>query len=464
MAEATAIAEALRLFHGFLPPDRIIFTKEKCEQYARDETPEMWYLPDIVVLPTSPHEVSEIVKVCAKLRIPIIPRGKGTGVAGGALAVKGGVIISFEKMNKIIEIDTKNLIAIVEPGVITRDVDNAAKQYGLMYPPDPSSLDSCSIGGNVAVGAGGPRAVKYGTTRDYVLGLECVCATGEIITLGGKYVKNATGYALIPLLVGSEGTLALITKIILRLLPRPPYSLAMLIPFNNIQIALSSAEKIIASKIIPTTIEFMEEDALQLVREYCSFEIPYPAAGAHLLVELDGFFEEELLHCAQLIVSTLQLNENNILIASTEHEKERIWKARRFIREAISRKSPIFLAEDPVVPRARIYHFIITLKKEFNQKNLASLMFGHAGDGNVHVDVLKGDMPTDEWHALVPNLKSLIYRVAVECGGTISGEHGIGFVKKDHLHNVMDATVLELMRKIKHTFDPFGILNPNKII
>ncbi len=459
-----AINEALQLLRVSMPQERVIFDRDILETYARDETPDISGIPDILVFPVSTREVSEIAKICSRLCIPLIPRGKGTGVTGGALALEGGMLLSFEKMNKILEIDRENLVAVVEPGAITRDIDEAAKQYGLMYPPDPSSLDSCSIGGNVAVGAGGPHAVKYGTTRDYVIGLECVCADGDIINLGGKYVKNATGYGLIPLLVGSEGTLALITKITLRLIPRPACAIDMLIPFSDIGRALESVEKITVSKIIPAAIEFMEEDALHLVAEFLGAKMPFPAARAHLLVELDGHNDEEVLRQAQNIVTLLKIDENNILIAQTDHEKERVWRARRSIREAIAHKSPIFLAEDTVVPRASVQKFILALKKEFTARNLYSIMFGHAGDGNVHVDVLKGDITRDAWRAMLPDLKAAIYRTAVSCGGTISGEHGIGFLKKAHLPIAMDEHTLQLMRRIKQAFDPQGILNPGKVV
>ncbi len=464
MADAAALNEALRLLRDCVPEERVISRKDILESYARDETPDLSGIPDILVFPVSTREVSEIAKICSRLCVPLIPRGKGTGVAGGALALCGGVMISFERMNKIIEIDRENLVAVVEPGVVTREIDEAAQQFGLMYPPDPSSLDSCSIGGNVAVGAGGPRAVKYGTTRDYVIGLECVLASGDIITLGGKYVKNATGYGLIPLLVGSEGTLALITKIILRLIPRPACVIDMLVPFEDIGSALRSVEQITRAKIVPATMEFMEEDALRLVTEYLGAKMPFPAARAHLLVELHGLTEEEVLRQAGDIVSFLKLNENDIIVAQTEQEKERVWRARRSIREAIARKSLVFLAEDTVVPRAEVRRFLLKLKSEFSSRNLVSLMFGHAGDGNVHVDVLKGDMPLDEWRPMLPELKTAIYHIAAEFGGTISGEHGIGFLKKDHLPIVMDEHTLQLMRKIKQAFDPLGILNPGKVV
>lgn len=464
MADEATINEALRLLRTCMPKERVISEKDVLETCSRDETPDFSVIPDILVFPISTQEVSQIAKICSHLRVPLVPRGKGTGVAGGALAIHGGVVISFERMNRIIEIDRENLAAVVEPGVVTRDIDEAAKEFGLMYPPDPSSLDSCSIGGNVAVGAGGPRAVKYGTTRDYVIGLECVCADGEIITLGGKYMKNATGYGLIPLLVGSEGTLALITKIILRLIPRPACTIDILIPFDDIAEALEAAAKITAAKIVPAAIEFIEEDALHLVAKFLGSDMPFPSARAHLLVELDGQNDEEVLRQAQDIVSNLKLDERDIAVAQTSQEKERVWRARRAIREAIAHKSPVFLAEDTVVPRSEVRRFLLILKREFDARKLDSLMFGHAGDGNVHIDVLKGDMPLDAWRAMLPELKAAIYRVAASCGGTISGEHGIGFLKKDHLPIVMDDHTLQLMRRIKQAFDPLGILNPGKVV
>jgi glycolate oxidase len=464
MADIARIHEALRMLGQIIPEERIISDREALAPFSRDETPDLSQFPDVLVFPLTTQEVSNIAKICSTLHIPLIPRGKGTGVAGGAIAIHGGVMVSFERMNRIIEIDRENLVAVVEPGVITRDIDDAAKEAGLMYPPDPSSLDSCSIGGNVAVGAGGPRAVKYGTTRDYVIGLECVLADGSIMMLGGKYVKNATGYNLIPLLVGSEGTLALITKIYLRLIPRPNCTIDILIPFDEIGRALESVEIITAAKITPTAIEFMEEDALRLVSAYLKTAMPFPLANAHLLIELDGHTEEEVYRQAQEIVSLLRFDENRVIVASTPQEREKIWRARRSIREAIRRVSPVFLAEDTVVPRASIHRYLIALKKEFSARGLQSLMFGHAGDGNVHVDILKGDMPIDDWRAMLDDLKSAIYQIAVSLGGTISGEHGIGYIKKEHLPLAMDDATRALMQNIKRVFDPQGILNPGKIV
>ena len=435
---------------------------ELLERYSRDETPDLVRAPDIAVTPRSAAEVSETLKVCSSLGVPVITRGAGTGVAGGAIPVFGGVVLSLEKMNRVIEIDRENLTAIVEPGVITRDLQERALEAGLMYPPDPSSLDSCTIGGNVAVSAGGPRAVKYGTTRDYVIGMEFVLPGGEIITSGGKYIKNATGFNLPALLTGSEGTLAVITKIVLRLVPAPQASIDLLIPFDDIRTALNAVHDITANRIVPVAIEFMEEDALLLVSEYLGEEMPFPLARAHLLIQLDGPTEEEVYRQAEAIVDLLRLDGESVLVSTTTEQRERIWKARRAIREAITRKSPVFLAEDAVVPRASIPDFLTALKRHFSERKLRSIMFGHAGDGNVHVDVLKDDITDEDWKPLVVELRNHIYSTASALGGTISGEHGIGFTKKDYLHLAVSPEELHLLRKIKNAFDPQGILNPGK--
>jgi glycolate oxidase len=462
MIHSDTIKEALARLTAVLPAGSVITDPEVLAKYSRDETPDLERAPDILVMAASARDVSETMKVCASLDVPVIPRGAGTGVAGGTIPVEGGVTLSLERMNRIIEIDRENLVAVVEPGVITRDLQEKALECGLMYPPDPSSLDSCSIGGNVAVSAGGPRAVKYGTTRDYVIGMEFVLPTGEIITTGGKFIKNATGYNLSALLTGSEGTLAVITNIILRLIPAPPASIDLLIPFDGIGTALEAVHAITSSRIVPTTIEFMEEDALRLVAEYLGEEMPFPLAKAHLLVQVDGAAEDDVYRQAELIVSTLRLDAEDVIVASTKEQREKIWKARRAIREAITRKSPVFLAEDSVVPRAAVHDFLTALKKEFGARGLKSIMFGHAGDGNVHVDVLRYDMPESGWKPLVVELRKLIYSTAVSFGGTISGEHGIGYTKKDYLPLAMSGAEMELMRRIKKAFDPRGILNPQK--
>ncbi len=464
MTHRTKIEDAVRRLSEVLPPETITTDPLILAKYSRDETPDMERTPDILVMARSAVDVSETMKVCSSLDLPVIPRGGGTGVAGGAIPAEGGLVLSLEKMDRIIEIDTENLTAVVEPGAITGDIQEHALRAGLMYPPDPSSLDSCTIGGNVAVSAGGPRAVKYGTTKDYVTGLEFVLPTGEIITTGGKYIKNATPYGLAALITGSEGTLAVITKIFLKLVPAPPASIDLLIPFDDIGTALKAVHTITSGRIVPAAIEFMEEDALRLVAGYLGREMPFPLAKAHLLIQLDGPGDEDVYRQAESITRLLKLDGESVIAAATAEQRSFIWKARRAIREAITRESPIFLAEDTVVPRAAIHDFIITLKREFRSRGLRSIMFGHAGDGNVHVDVLKGGMPEEKWKPLIAALRTIIYGTAISFGGTISGEHGIGFTKREYLPMALNEAELALMRRIKRAFDPRGILNPGKKI
>lgn len=444
-----------------IPADRIITDRDILETYSHDETSDLSGMPDIVIRAKTVSDVSGIFKVCTAYRVPVIPRGAGTGVTGGAVPVHGGLVLSLEQMNSIIEIDEKNMVAVVEPGVITGQLQNAAREKGLMYPPDPASLDTCSLGGNVAEGAGGPRAVKYGTTKDYVLGLEFVLADGSIINTGGKIVKNATGYNLAGILTGSEGTLAVITKIYLRLIPAPACVMDLLIPFDNIDNALDTVTRLLQNRIIPAAVEFMEENTIRLVKKYLDKEMPCGDAGAHLLIQIDGDSEEELIKCLEKINSLV--NSGDVITAGTPVQRERIWKARRSIREAIRKESPVFVAEDTVVPRSEIPGFIKEIKEYLNSINLFSVMFGHAGDGNVHIDVLKGEIPYDEWRKLLPELKKNIYRIAISHGGTLTGEHGIGYLRKDYLPLAVSKEGIELSKRIRAAFDPDMILNPGKI-
>lgn len=442
---------------------KVLTSGDILESYARDETSDLSAMPDILVRAESVDDVSRTLAFCNERGVPVIPRGAGTGVTGGAVPVMGGVVLSLEKMNRIIEIDRENMVALVEPGAITRDIQEAARAEGLMYPPDPASLDSCSIGGNVAENAGGPRAVKYGVTKDYVLGLEFVLPDGSVITTGGKLVKNATGYNLQGIIIGSEGTLAVVTKIYLRLIPAPLYSIDMLIPFPTLDEAAAAVYTILTNRIVPGTIEFMERDAILLVAKFLGREVPFPDAGAHLLVQLDGPSEDQLHRDLEKIGSLVAADPSTIIIADSPPQRERLWKTRRGIREAIHAESPVFLAEDCVVPRSRIPEFLVELKKHFAAQGLTSVMFGHAGDGNVHIDVLKGKMDYETWKKGLPELKKEIYRRAIALGGTITGEHGIGFIRKDYLHLALSRAEIQLLKRIKQAFDPKGILNPGKV-
>jgi glycolate oxidase len=446
-----------------IPASAILTNNEILDKYSKDETPDLESMPDLVVITDNTFQVCAVLKLANKYKIPVIPRGAGTGVTGGAVAINGGIVLSLEKMDNIIEIDPDNMVAVVEPGVITGNLQKAVLEKGLMYPPDPASLETCSIGGNVAESAGGPRAVKYGTTKDYILGLEFVTASGKIMHTGGKFVKNATGYNMTGILTGSEGTLAVITKIYLKLLPSPSETLNLLIPFNTIDQAIDAVFEVTTSKIMPSTIEFMEANAIRLVAKHSDTKILYPDAGAHLLIQLDGNSKEEIASQYNKLVKSLNIPEEQIVAAKTEVEHELMWAARRGIRNAIVSESPIFFAEDTVVPRSYIPNYVKEVKEELGKLNLHSILFGHAGDGNVHTDILKGDMNYQVWKEMIPKIKAVIYQIALKYHGTISGEHGIGFLRKDFLNLALSNEEITLMRQIKKSFDPNNILNPGKI-
>ena len=443
--------------------NKVVTDRQILDSYARDETSDLSAMPDILVRAESASDVSLVLGFCHAHGIPVIPRGAGTGVTGGAIPVGGGVVLSLEKMKSIIEIDRENMVAVVEPGAITRDIQEAAQAEGLMYPPDPASLESCSIGGNVAENAGGPRAVKYGVTKDYILGLEFVLPDGSIINTGGKIVKNATGYNVMGILIGSEGTLAVITKIFLRLIPAPMFTVDMLIPFSSLHDAMEIVYSVLLNRIVPATMEFMERDAINLVAKFLGREVHFPDAGAHLLIQIDGNSEDNVHRDMEKIGSLARIDQEKIIIAESPAQRERLWKARRSIREAITAESPVFLAEDCVVPRSKIPEFMAELKSFFESRGLRSVMFGHAGDGNVHIDVLKGESDYDAWKNGLPELKRGIYKRAIGLGGTITGEHGIGFIRKDYLYLALSPEEIRLLKRIKKAFDPKNILNPGKI-
>jgi len=456
------IAAVIEMLQKVLP-GQVVIDPDVLESYARDETIDLVALPDCVVRAQSAQDVAAVLKICNENDVPVTPRGAGTGVTGGAVAVDGGIVLSMEKLNRIIEIDARNLIAVVEPGAITADIQKAAKQHQLFYPPDPASLDTCSIGGNVAENAGGPRAVKYGITGHYVTGLEFVLADGSIIASGGKYVKNATGYNICGILTGSEGTLAVITKIYLRLVPAPACSVDLLLPFVDLDAAVAAVSSLLQNGIIPATIEFMEQDAIRFVAAHLGQGMPCADAGAHLLLQVEGSSQQACHETLEAIAVACGIEGADVFVAQTALQQESLWKGRRSIREALREESPVLLAEDCVVPRGEIAEFLKHLKEYLRTRSLRSVMFGHAGDGNVHIDVLKDSMPTDQWKAMLPELKREIYRQAIAHGGTITGEHGIGCIRREYLGMAKSLEEIELYRRIKHAFDPRGTLNPGKI-
>jgi glycolate oxidase len=457
-------ASAYRILADTLGEDSVLAGLSIDSRFHSDKTSDLSGIPDLVLLPRSTHDVSEALRICSQYGIPVIPRGAGTGVTGGAVAVSGGAILSLERMNAIIETDEKNCTMTVQPGAATGAIQKEALSFGLLYPPDPASLKDCSIGGNLAESSGGPRAVKYGTTKDYVLGVEFVTIDGTIMRSGGKYVKNATGYNLAALLIGSEGTLAVITEITLRLIPAPEHSCDILASFDSLEKAADAVWLITAARLVPVTIEFMEEDAIRFVARNSPIQIPLSSGKAHLLIQLDAGTQRELTTRRKELLRSIKPLKGEVLIAKNEKTRALLWSARRGIRPAIEKESPVFLAEDCVVPRASIPSFVKEVKDFLNGKGLRTVIFGHAGDGNVHIDVLKYEMNYEEWKQMIPSIKKGIYEIAIRSKGTISGEHGIGSVRRDYMHLAFSEEELALMKRIKAAFDPDGLLNPGKMV
>jgi glycolate oxidase len=444
----------------------ICFTNEETlEQYGHDETENLQFTPDLLLKPNQVEEISAILAYCNQHGIPITPCGARTGLSGGALAIHGGVLISMERFNRILQIDENNLQVTVEPGVITQELQNAVKDKGLFYPPDPASKGSCFIGGNIAENSGGPKAVKYGVTASYVLNLELVLPNGEIIWTGANVLKNATGYNLTQLVVGSEGTLGIVTKIVLRLLPHPTKDLLMLVPFYDAKEACRVVPEIFKQGIIPSAMEFMERDALLWTLKFVD-DSPVQVADnhqAHLLIELDGWDEQMLFQEAEKIYTLLdQFECDEPLIAESQAQKDALWTLRRKVGEAVKSHS-VYKEEDTVVPRYELANLLSGVKEIGAKYGFKSVCYGHAGDGNLHINIIKGDLSDEFWNTELKTAIREIFALTVQLGGTISGEHGIGLVQKEFMDIAFNTTQLDLMRAIKNIFDPNGIMNPGKI-
>jgi glycolate oxidase len=464
-AKGTINATHIQQFKNIVGEQNVLYDEESLKHYGHDETELLLFLPEVVLKPTSTAEISAIMKICDSEMIPVTPRGAGTGLSGGALPHLGGVLLSTEKLNKIIAIDERNLQVTSEPGVITEVLQNAVKEKGLFYPPDPSSRGSCFIGGNIAENSGGPKAVKYGVVKDYVLNLEVVLPNGEVIWTGANVLKNATGYNITQLMVGSEGTLGIVTKIVLKLIPLPSYDLLMLVPFASLDKASEAVSAIFRAGFVPSGLELVEIDALKIVAEMVdTHTVPVTDdVAAHLLVEVDGNNLDVLMSEMEAISELLmQYEAGEIFFADNAQQKAELWKLRRRVAEAV-KMAGYTIEEDTVVPRAELPALIRGVKKLGKQYGFDAVCYGHAGDGNLHIRIKKeGTANSMEDPEMVKGLRSL-FELVHELGGTISGEHGIGLIQKSFMDIVFHKENLRLMRQIKKAFDPNNILNAGKI-
>jgi glycolate oxidase len=439
--------------------------EESRAHYGHDETEHLLYLPEVVVKPRTTTEISDIMSLCNQYNIPVTPRGAGTGLSGGALPQFGGVLVSMERFNAILFIDERNLQITTEPGVITEVLQNAVKEKGLFYPPDPSSRGSCFIGGNIAENSGGPKAVKYGVVKDYVLNLEVVLPTGEIIWTGANVLKNSTGYNLTQLMVGSEGTLGIVTKIVLKLIPLPKYDLLMLAPFQSLEKASEAVSAIFRAGFTPSALELVEIDALKITSAMMdSVAVPVTDdIAAHLIIEVDGNNMDVLMQDMEAIAGILQdYDAGELFFADDNQQKNELWKLRRRTAEAVKLKG-YTIEEDTVVPRAEMPTLIKRVKALGLKYNFHAVFYGHAGDGNLHIRIKKEGMPNSFGNPAMNTILRELFVIVKELGGTISGEHGVGLVQKGFMDILFEETNLRLMRGIKKAFDPNNILNAGKI-
>lgn len=444
-------------------PERILYKENINEEYSHDELSDTVSFPDIVVKAISTQEVSEVMRYAYENNIPVTPRGSGTGLVGSSVAMEHGIMIDTTLMNHVLELDEDNLTITVEPGVLLMELSAYVQERELFYPPDPGEK-SATIGGNISTNAGGMRAVKYGVTRDYVRGLEVVLPNGTVVEFGGKVVKNSTGYAMKDLMVGSEGTLGIITKAILKLLPLPKKAISLLVPFPSLEKAIRTVPMIIKSKSAPTAIEFMQREVIMDAEKYLGKKFPDNSADAYLLLKFDGNSAEEVEKAYESAAKIcLEQGATDILISDTNEREESIWKARGAFLEAIKGSTTYMDEVDVVVPRSCVNEMVEYIHGLYKEVNIRIKSFGHAGDGNLHAYVLKDELSEEEWEERMTSAMDKIYGKARELKGQVSGEHGIGFAKKSYLFEAMDPAAVEIMRGIKKAFDPKNILNPRKV-
>jgi len=442
---------------------------DKLENFSHDEITDKKYakMPDVAVRPKNAQEIAEIMKLANREMVPVTPRGAGSGLSGGAVPIYGGIVMLFDRMNKILEIDKTNMMAVVEPGVVTNELNELIEEDGLFFAGYPMSVESCFIGGNLAENAGGGRAVKYGVTGRYIMGLEVITPEGEIIEMGGKLMKNVVGFDLLKLMIGSEGTLGIFTKVIIKLLPVPKARVDLLVPFADAETAINAVPKIMTeSGIIPTAIEFMDKLSFETSYKFLNEHFSHEDAGAMLLIELDGTDNEVLEKEYEMVGKLCQDNGAlEVYIADNHTTIERVWRVRRNVAEAFMVYSPVQSLEDIVVPIGNIPQILKDIKTIAEKHDVLIPTYGHAGDGNLHATVVKKqEMTMDKWEETLPKVLVDMYGKTYESGGTISGEHGIGHKRKKYMVDSVGATSVELMKRIKRAFDPNNILNPGKII
>ncbi len=461
--------EILKKLTDIAGKERVLLSEEDRICYSYDATGKTWGerskslgKPDVIIKPKTTDEVSAIVKIAGQEKIPVVPRGAGSGFAGGSIPINGGIALVMTDMNRLIELDEENMIAVVEPGMVTYNLQQEVENRGLFYPPDPASLKICTIGGNAATCAGGPRAVKYGVTKDYILGLDAVLPDGEILHAGVRTAKGVVGYDLTKLIVGSEGTLGVITRLILKLLPLPEKIRTALAIFPKIDDASMTVSRILASRILPSSLEFMDQSAVRCVEDYLRTGLPTDAE-ALLLIEVDGdeiSTDKQIKKIGDICGST---GAKDVKIAMNEAERESLWKARRAISPALGHISPTKINEDITVPRSKVPDIIGRLKQIAEKYRLNIVNFGHAGDGNLHVNIMT-DRRNEEEMKRADEAVSEIFKATLELGGTISGEHGIGIAKSKYIKDELGVTGIEVTKKIKKVFDPDNIMNPGKIL
>jgi glycolate oxidase len=443
-----------------LAADRVVLDRERLEPYGRDESDLGLFPPEILVLAEDAREVQAVLAVATRHRIPVVPVGARSGKSGGTLAVAGGIALSLERMNRIVEIRPADLTARVQPGVILGAFQAEVERHGLFYPPDPNSYDTCSLGGNVAENAGGPRALKYGVTREYVLGLEVVLPTGELLRTGRQTIKGVAGYDLTALLVGSEGTLGVVTEITVKLLPRPRHVATALVVFRTVEDAARAVSRVLAAGVIPRCMELLDDVALEACARSAPFKFP-PGAGAAVLVEADGNAEEavfdEIVRVAELVQADAA---GEVIVAQNEAQRRQIWEARKLLSVNLRALHPKKLSEDIAVPRSRIPEMVRRTREIGARHGFLVATYGHAGDGNLHANVL---FDREEERPRVEAAVGEILRAAVDMGGTITGEHGVGLAKRDYLEHEQGRELVALQRRLKALFDPLGILNPGKV-